>query len=107
MEKKKSKSLLNDIFSIIGIICNYAKERELATKLLYHSRQITCGMFVICYITFLKYTPKLLSKIIHVKTYVNNPELDIYLNFHALLLIIIFISIYIASKPIERKSDYE
>ena len=94
--KKSTKSKLYKFFRY-----------EFATKLLYHSRQITCGMFGICYILFLKYTPKLLSKVIHIKTYVNNPELDIYMNFHALFLIMIMISIFIALKPIEKEGDYE
>ncbi len=81
------------------------KELRLGTNILYYSRQMTCFMFVICYVIFLKYIPEVLPKVIHVRTYINNPELDIYLNFHALFLIVVFISIYIALKPIEKRLE--
>ena len=70
---------------------------KIGTDILYLSRQLALTMFIISYIIILKYYPILFSQEIYVRNFaIRGSEIPIYANVHALFLIIIFISYYIA-----------
>ncbi len=93
---------------IIYKICDYVKEKELWDKLVYYYRQISFAMFGICYIPLIMYMPNLLSTEINLKIFtLPSMHIPIHINLHAIYLILLFVSGYIALKPIEKKSDYE